>query len=58
MRLLPYRTGANLIDGVVLSFVDVTDLAHAEEAARAAQTYAESLVHKPRHDILALPRFW
>jgi hypothetical protein len=30
----PYRTVANVIEGVVLTFVDVTNLKHAEEAAR------------------------
>ena len=54
VRLLPYRTVANVIDGVVLSFVDVTALAHAEEAARAAQTYAESIVHTVREALLVL----
>ncbi|HSL21073.1 MAG TPA: chemotaxis protein CheB [Vicinamibacterales bacterium] len=32
MRILPYRTRQNVIDGVVVSFVDVTDLKRAQEA--------------------------
>ena len=44
LRLGPYRTVANVIDGVVLTFTDVTALQQAEEAAHAAQVYAESIV--------------
>ncbi len=50
MRLLPYRTVEHLIDGVVIAFIDVTDLKRAEEAARTAQVYAEGIVatiHEP-----------
>jgi two-component system CheB/CheR fusion protein len=54
MRLGPYRTVANVIDGVVLTFIDVTDLKHAEEAARAAQVYAESIVATVREPLLIL----
>jgi len=31
MRILPYRTRQNVIDGVVVSFVDVTELKRAQE---------------------------
>jgi two-component system, chemotaxis family, CheB/CheR fusion protein len=54
MRMLPYRTVENLIDGVVIAFVDVTDLKHAEESARTAQAYAESLVDTIREPLLVL----
>jgi PAS domain S-box-containing protein len=33
-RALPYRTTDNRIDGVVITFVDFTELRHAEEALR------------------------
>ena len=36
MRMLPYRTVDNVIDGVVITFVDMTDRRHVEEALRAA----------------------
>jgi two-component system CheB/CheR fusion protein len=34
LRVVPYRTVENLIAGVVVTFVDVTELKHAEEALR------------------------
>jgi len=34
MRILPYRTEEEVVDGVVLAFVDVTDLKEAEAEAR------------------------
>ena len=54
MRLGPYRTVANVIDGVVLTVVDVTALTRAEEAAHAAQFYAESIVATVREPLLIL----
>ena len=54
MRILPYRTVENVIDGVVLTFVNVTDLKRAEEAAHAAQVYAEGIVDTVREPLLVL----
>jgi two-component system, chemotaxis family, CheB/CheR fusion protein len=31
MRILPYRTRQNVIDGVVITFIDITDLTRAQE---------------------------
>ena len=41
MRMHPYRTPSNVIAGVVVSFVDVTDLKNAEAALRDAVTERE-----------------
>jgi two-component system CheB/CheR fusion protein len=54
LRLGPYRTVANVIDGGVLTFTDVTALQQAEEAAHAAQVYAESIVATVRTPLLVL----
>lgn len=43
-RLLPYRTGEDRIAGVVLTFVDVTELQIAREAVRRAQLELERRV--------------
>jgi len=53
-RILPYRTVENVIDGVVITFVNVTDLKRAEEAAHAAQVYAEDIVDTVREPLLVL----
>ncbi len=43
-RLLPYRTNDDRIAGVVLTFVDVTDLQVAQDAVRRAQRELEARV--------------
>ena len=37
LRLRPYRTIDNIIDGVVLTFIDITDRQAADEAMRASE---------------------
>jgi two-component system, chemotaxis family, CheB/CheR fusion protein len=37
MRMRPYRTVDNKIDGVVITFVDITDRRHMEEALRESE---------------------
>src|SRR5439155_4658130 len=54
IRLGPYRTVENVIAGVVITFVNVTALQRAEEAARMAQVYAESIVATVRQPLLVL----
>ncbi len=44
MRILPYRTVDNMIDGVVITFIDITERKHAEEGlARLAAIVESSL---------------
>ncbi len=45
-RLLPYRTNEDRIAGVVLTFVDVTELQVAQEAVRQAQRELEGRVQE------------
>jgi len=42
-RILPYRTTENVIDGTVITFVDITAQKKAEEAQKDALAYAEAL---------------
>jgi diguanylate cyclase (GGDEF)-like protein len=53
-RLLPYCIGGDRIDGVVATFVDITDRRQAEEECRAAMVYAESIVETVREPLLVL----
>ncbi|MFA7562069.1 MAG: CheR family methyltransferase, partial [Methanoculleus sp.] len=50
MRVLPYRTAENRIEGVIITFTDTTPLKKMEESLEEARRYAESLiatVHEP-----------
>jgi two-component system CheB/CheR fusion protein len=54
MRVMPYQTHDNRIDGLVITFVDIDAIKRAEEDAQAARVYAESIVETVRIPLLAL----
>lgn len=54
MRIVPYRTSKNLIDGLVLTFLDITKLKDAERTSQAARRLAESIVETLREPLLIL----
>ena len=43
MRIRPYRTTQNTIDGVVITFVEITERKHAEEAANSSNARFQAL---------------
>ncbi|QEG27869.1 Oxygen sensor histidine kinase NreB [Gemmata obscuriglobus] len=53
-RVLPYRTVDDRIDGVVVTFVDVTERKRAEDALAAEKGYAESIVETLHEPLLIL----
>ena len=53
-RLRPYRTVDDRIDGVVLTFVDVTELKETETALHLEKAYSEKIVHTLREGLLVL----
>jgi len=54
MRILPYRAGKNTIDGLVLTFQDITKLRNAEQVVQASRTLAASIVETVREPLLVL----
>ena len=54
MRILPYRTADNSIDGVVMTFTDITAMKHLEESSQAAREYAESIIATIREPLVVL----
>jgi two-component system CheB/CheR fusion protein len=54
MRILPYRTVHNVIDGVVITFVDVTQLKQAEQLVEDARIYAQNIVDTVREPLVVL----
>ena len=60
MRIIPYRTEDDVIEGVVLTFVDFTDVKKAEEVLREqrvveeARAYLERIVATVREPLVVL----
>jgi two-component system CheB/CheR fusion protein len=54
LRIMPYRTVDNVIDGVVLTFVDITRLKEAGLQAQDARKLAEAIVNGVRDSLLVL----
>jgi len=54
MRILPYRTLDNVIDGVVITFVDVTKLKRIEKQIQNAREYAEGIIRTVREPLVIL----
>jgi two-component system CheB/CheR fusion protein len=54
MRIAPYRTVDNIIDGVVVTFVNITELKRAEGVQQNARIYAESIVETVREPLIIL----
>jgi two-component system, chemotaxis family, CheB/CheR fusion protein len=53
-HILPYRTANNRIDGVVVTFAEITERKKAEEEVQAAREFAESIVDTVREPLLVL----
>lgn len=51
MRILPYRTIDGVIDGVVITFVDVTDEKRAEEALTRMNEDLKQFAYAASHDL-------
>jgi two-component system CheB/CheR fusion protein len=54
MRILPYRTAKNTIEGLVLTFLDITKNKHAEQVVQAARNLADSIIETVREPLLVL----
>jgi two-component system CheB/CheR fusion protein len=54
VRITPYRTKENVIDGLCITFVDINRLKTAESAIQSARAYAESIVATVRQPLIVL----
>ena len=54
MRIVPYRTGENVIEGTVVTFVDVSSQNTAVLAAEQSPSFAEAIVETVREPLLIL----
>jgi len=53
-RLLPYRSTANDIQGVVITFADISEMKVAEQEIEAARAYSNSIVDTIRQPLVVL----
>jgi PAS domain S-box-containing protein len=53
-RILPYRTGTRLVEGLVVCFVDITSRRKAEMSEQVARRYAEGIVETVSQPLLVL----
>jgi two-component system CheB/CheR fusion protein len=54
LRIHPYRTADNTIDGAVVALLDIHELKSAQETIRAARDYAQAVVATVRDPLLVL----
>jgi len=54
MRIVPYKTIDNVIDGVVITFVDIHEQKIATEKTMELQEYAESILNTVREPLIVL----
>ena len=54
LRVHPYRTADNRIDGAVVVLVDINEIKSAQEKIREARDYAEAIVETVRDPLLVL----
>ncbi|MDO9035550.1 MAG: PAS domain-containing protein, partial [Methanoregula sp.] len=54
VRIIPYRTLENVIDGVVMTFTEITALKALDAEVRLARDYAESIVNTVREPLVVL----
>jgi two-component system CheB/CheR fusion protein len=53
-RLLPYRGASNEIEGVVITFADISEMKAAEREIEAARAYSNSIVDAIRQPLVVL----
>jgi two-component system, chemotaxis family, CheB/CheR fusion protein len=55
-RILPYRTVENVIDGVVVTFVNITEVREAQRMVEVMLTFANGLVNGVREPVVLLSK--
>ncbi len=56
MRILPYRTTENVIDGAVVTFIDITQRKRAEQIEHDAKIFAQAIVETMREFLVVLDK--
>ncbi len=56
MRILPYRTTENIIDGAVITFIDITARKQIEQTERDSRIYADNIIDTIRESMVVLDK--
>ncbi|MFX1258887.1 MAG: chemotaxis protein CheB [Promethearchaeota archaeon] len=54
MRIIPYRTIENVINGIVITFININKRKRAEQKVQEARKYAENIVNTIREPLIIL----
>lgn len=56
VKILPYRTTENVIDGTVITFIDITQRKNSEQIERNTRIFAEGIVDTLRESLVILDK--
>jgi two-component system CheB/CheR fusion protein len=54
VRIMPYKTSQNVIDGATVTFIDVSHMRNIQEKMHSALNYAEDIINTVREPLLVL----
>lgn len=54
VRIMPYKTSKNVIDGATITFIDISSIKNIQEKMQSALNYAEDIVNTIREPLLIL----
>ena len=54
VRIMPYKTSSNVINGATITFINVSDLKNFQEKIKSALNYAENIINTVREPLIVL----
>ena len=54
VRIMPYKTSQNVIDGATITFINVSQLKNYQEKIQYALNYAENIINSVREPLIVL----
>ncbi|UTB32571.1 MAG: PAS domain-containing protein [Methanobacterium sp. ERen5] len=54
VRIMPYKTSKNVIDGATITFVDISNIKNIQEKMQSALNYAEDIINTVQEPLLIL----
>ena len=54
VRIMPYKTSKNIIDGATITFIDISNMKNTQEKLQDALKYAENIIYTAHEPLLVL----